>query len=120
MRLFILLLALGLPGPCLAHDWYTNMRDPVFNSVNCCSGDCGEVPIETVTPLSNGYRLQLSGAQASQLTPSATLPVDAFIPMSRVQDVPRGKKGAYHACIMGNDRTPPRGGVRCFFASPMM
>ena len=104
----------------LAHDWYKERRDPEFSVSNCCNNDCGEVPPEAVTEVPQGYRLRLTAAQVNALDKTAFLPVDAIIPWHRVQSVPRGKKGLFHACIMGNNRDLPRGGVRCFFATPTM
>ena len=114
------LLMMLLANEVLAHDWYKKMRDPEFSQSNCCENDCGEVDPQSVTEIQQGYRLRLTSEQVKKLDKTATLPVDAIIPWRRVQSVPRGKKGLFHACIIGNDRSLPRGGVRCFFATPTM
>lgn len=110
----------GLGNHSDGHDWYREQRDPQFSASGCCDNDCAEVSIESVTPVPEGFRLRLTADEASRVAGATTGPVDAIIPWHRVQPVPKGKRGMYHACIMAGNRDLPRGGVRCFFASPTM
>lgn len=100
-----------------AHDWYSSTHDPVFSS-NCCGGhDCAPVDPAWVFEEKDGFRLKMSLAQARTVNPTTQSPIDAFIPWSRVQSPPNSK-AAFYACIYDADRSEPKRGVICFFATP--
>jgi hypothetical protein len=102
-----------------AHDWYSSTADPVYQS-NCCGGhDCAPVDPAWVSEVSEGYRLTMTADQARTVNPQAQSPVDAVIPWSRIQSPPKADH-LFYACIYDRDRTPPRRGVICFFATPVM
>jgi hypothetical protein len=45
-------------GRSSAHEWYTDLIDPVFK-YRCCNGqDCQQYPAEWVTVKSDGYHLK--------------------------------------------------------------
>lgn len=102
-----------------AHDWYSSTSDPVWQS-SCCGGhDCAPVDAEWVTEAPGGYQLKMTIEQARTVNPSASEPVDAFVPWSRVQSPPTADH-PFYACIYERDRAAPRRGVICFFATPTM
>ncbi len=103
----------------LAHDWYSSTSDPVYQS-NCCGGhDCAPVDPAWVSEVGEGYRLTMTADQARTVNPEAQSPVDAVIPWSRIQSPPKAEH-EFYACIYDRDRTAPRHGVICFFATPTM
>ena len=105
-----------------SHSWYGGTNDPVYNS-GCCGGsDCAPVDPGWVYDHPQGFRLVMTLEQAKTVNPSATAPVDAIIPWNRVQNPPHGHAGEsqFQACIYPTDRSAPRGGVICFFATPTM
>jgi hypothetical protein len=121
--LFALLLAawIFLVGTqfALAHDWYSSTSDPVYQS-SCCGGhDCAPVDPAWVSEVSEGYRLTMTADQARSVNPAAQAAVDAVIPWSRIQSPPKADH-LFYACIYDRDRAPPRNGVICFFATPVM
>lgn len=121
LLLIVALLYLGWIAltPAQAHDWYSSTSDPVYQS-NCCGGhDCAPVEVEWVYEVKEGYRLVMTLDQAKTVNPSATAPIDAIIPWSRVQTPPNAQH-AFYACIYDSNRAPPRNGVICFFATPTM
>lgn len=102
-----------------AHDWYSSRSDPVFDS-SCCGGsDCAPLDSSWVTSEKGGFRLRMNLEQTRTVNPLASKPVDAFIPMERVQSPPKAE-AEYYACIYEHDRDAPRKGVICFFATPLM
>jgi hypothetical protein len=102
-----------------AHDWYSSTADPIFQS-SCCGGhDCAPVDPSWVSEVSEGYRLTMTADQARTVNPAAQSPVDAVIPWSRIQSPPKADH-LFYACIYDRDRTAPRHGVICFFATPVM
>lgn len=102
-----------------AHEWYSSTKDPVYQS-NCCGGrDCAPVEPEWVYETKEGFRLVMTLEQAKTVNPSATAPVDAIIPWERVQTPPHAQH-PFYACIYSSDRSAPRNGVICFFATPTM
>lgn len=98
--------------------WYAKERDPVYSDVSCCHNDCGVIPDEWVTELGDGYQIRMTEAQARTINRAWNSgPVDAFVPMNRLQNSPDGR---VHVCLMtypskvfGNGKPDPRGGVRC-------
>jgi hypothetical protein len=72
-----------------------------------------------MSEVSEGYRLTMTADQARSVNPSATVAVDAVIPWSRIQSPPKADH-LFYACIYDRDRTAPRRGVICFFATPVM
>jgi hypothetical protein len=103
----------------LAHDWYSSTSDPVYQS-SCCGGhDCAPVDSAWVSEEREGYRLTMTLDQARTVNPSAQSPVDAIVPWSRIQSPPHADH-EFYACIYDRDRAPPRKGVICFFATPVM
>jgi hypothetical protein len=103
----------------LAHDWYSSTSDPVYQS-NCCGGhDCAPVDPAWVSEQREGYRLTMTLDQARTVNPSAQAPVDAVVPWSRIQSPPKADH-MFYACIYESNRTAPRHGVICFFATPTM
>jgi hypothetical protein len=103
----------------LAHDWYSSTSDPVYQS-SCCGGhDCAPVDSAWVSEEREGYRLTMTLDQARTVNPSAQAPVDAIVPWSRIQSPPHADH-EFYACIYDRDRAPPRKGVICFFATPVM
>jgi hypothetical protein len=103
----------------LAHDWYSSTSDPVYQS-SCCGGhDCAPVDSAWVSEEREGYRLTMTLDQARTVNPSAQSPVDAIVPWSRIQSPPHADH-EFYACIYDRDRAPPRNGVICFFATPVM
>lgn len=105
--------------PAHAHDWYSSAKDPIYSS-SCCGGhDCAPINAEWVREVPEGYRVTMTTEQAQTINPSAAAPVDAVVPWSRVQSPPKADH-LFYACIYDRDRTLPRRGVICFFATPMM
>lgn len=112
----LVVIAALMSRPASAHEWYSNYRDPVWG-VSCCGGhDCARVDASHVSISATGYRIVLTLEQAKAINPYATRPLDAEIPMERVQI---SEDGQYHICLMAayhdDDR---REGVFCFFAPP--
>lgn len=106
--------------PARAHDWYSSTADPVYQS-GCCGGhDCAPVDPAWISEVSEGYRITMTVEQAMTVNPNAKAPVDAIVPWSRVQSPPKPVKEQFFACIYEQDRTAPRHGVICFFATPTM
>lgn len=106
-------------GIATAHDWYSSTSDPVFQS-NCCGGhDCAPVDSSWVSETRDGYRLTMTVDQARTVNPMASVPVDAVVPWSRIQSPPQAEH-QFYACIYDRDRSAPRFGVICFFATPTM
>ncbi|MFZ5677127.1 MAG: hypothetical protein ACOZAM_29550 [Pseudomonadota bacterium] len=102
-----------------AHDWYSSTSDPVFQS-SCCGGnDCAPVDPAWVSEVREGYRLTMTVDQARTVNPLAQAPVDAVVPWTRIQSPPNGDH-MFYACIYDTDRSAPRHGVICFFATPVM
>jgi hypothetical protein len=102
-----------------AHDWYSSTADPIYQS-NCCGGhDCAPVDPAWVSETKEGYHLTMTADQARTVNPAAQSPVDAVIPWSRIQSPPKADH-LFYACIYDRDRSPPRSGVICFFATPTM
>lgn len=103
------------------HDWYGSTSDPMFQS-NCCGGhDCAPVDPSFVSETKDGFHLLMTLERARTINPSTQFPVDVVIPWARVQTPPNAGRGeAFHACIYDTDRTEPRKGVICFFATPTM
>ncbi len=127
MRKLWPLLALSLSGWIFpvamplgnAHEWYSSTADPVYQS-SCCGGhDCAPVDSAWVSEVQQGYRLTMTLDQARSVNPAAQAPVDAVVPWSRVQSPPNADH-QFYACIYDRDRTAPRQGVICFFATPTM
>ncbi|MBK1870582.1 hypothetical protein [Taklimakanibacter albus] len=107
------------PRFVLAHDWYGYTADPVYQS-NCCGGhDCAPVDPAWVSEVREGYRLTMTVDQARTVNPDAQAPVDAVVPWKRIQSPPEAEH-PFYACIYDMDRTAPRYGVICFFATPVM
>lgn len=105
--------------PAHSHDWYSSTSDPEYQS-SCCGGhDCAPVNPEWVSEVAEGYRLTMTAEQAKTVNPSASEPVDAVIPWSRVQSPPTAEH-PFYACVYDHDRAAPRNGVICFFATPTM
>jgi hypothetical protein len=59
--LLLATLAVGVPGPAVAHDPYTGIFN--FNGVNCCTGhDCLQAADPSdFEPISNGYKVRSTG-----------------------------------------------------------
>jgi hypothetical protein len=108
-------------APAHAHSWYSSTNDPAYQS-NCCGGhDCAPVDPAWVSETKEGYHLVMTLEQARTVNPTAVSGIDAIIPWNRVQAPPENKDGQpFYACIYDRDRTAPRGGVICFFATPTM
>lgn len=102
-----------------AHDWYSSTSDPVYQS-SCCGGnDCAPLDSAWVAEEKGGFRLKMNLEQTRTVNPNASVPIDAFIPMNRVQSPPKSD-AEYYACVYDHDRDTPREGVICFFATPTM
>lgn len=108
---------LGPVVAALAHEWYSQRKDPVYKQ-SCCGGsDCARLMIEpgVLEGTAEGYRVRLSLEQSRRINPYSVFPIDALIPWERVQP---SEDGNFHICIMSTRRDHPKDGVYCFFAPP--
>lgn len=111
--------SLALLSPANAHDIYVGTTDPVTHGICCTTsehdgyGDCDQLVLEpgVLTGEVGGYRLRLTVEQARRINPMRTVPVDTFIPDSRVQ---QSMDGNYHLCLPAYT-LPNRGDFFCFF-----
>jgi hypothetical protein len=93
-----------------AHDWFTNLTDPITGH-RCCGGsDCAEVPPELIASgaimeIRNGFMVRLSLDQVRYFNKSATMPITQFVPIDRVQS---SLTGGFAMCIWSGE-------VQCFF-----
>jgi hypothetical protein len=122
-RLTLLLATIGITtlsgSVAEAHDLYIGTTDPLTHGI-CCStsehdgyGDCDQLVLEpgVLTGVVGGYRLRLTVKQAQRINPMRTVPVDTFIPDSRIQP---SMDGNWHVCIPAYE-APTRGDFFCFF-----
>jgi hypothetical protein len=110
----IVCLVVILAGSASSHEFYSSTRDPVSNS-NCCGGnDCASIPPGWVTQDRDGFHIVLTLEQSKKVNPKSQLPIDAFVPWSRIQ---RSPDFDVHLCIYQSDREPPNRGVICFWWS---
>jgi hypothetical protein len=113
-----LTILLLMTAPALAHEWYSEKRDPVYSNQSCCGGeDCAQLVLTpgVLAAEERGYRIRLTLQQARRINPNAIAPIDALVPWSRVQP---SMDGNYHICIMPSLRNDARQGVYCFFEPP--
>jgi hypothetical protein len=94
-----------------AHDWFTNLHDPITGH-HCCGGrDCAEVPPEliesgAIIETRGGFIVSLTLDQVRYFNKSAAMPITQFMPINRVQS---SRTGGFAMCIWSNE-------VQCFFA----
>lgn len=112
----VFLLLLGKYAVAEAHDWYSG--------TGCCGGsDCNAIPLNSdwVTPVKQGYHVQLTVEQAMTINPKAKNRVDEIVSWNsnKLKSPPPLKPGQtygapaiYHLCIA------PSGYVYCLFAVP--
>lgn len=95
MRLSLSALALaGMMTTAWAHSWYP---------VRCCSGDdCQPLPIEAVTEVDGGWRIDLVDPVHGE--------VHEFVPVSAAEP---SRDGNYHACFRPAGYVVDR--IRCLF-----
>jgi hypothetical protein len=111
-----LLALLLMSSSASAHDWFTAQNDPVTGR-RCCGGtDCATVPQEmidsgAVTPIKDGFYVNLTVDQAKHFNKSATKSVSKHIFWTRVlPDQSKDPNGTgYALCIVSDE-------VQCFFA----
>lgn len=101
----------------LAHSWYSQKKDPVYQD-SCCGGmDCAMWAIQPgeIEAVEEGYRVRISLERSKTFNPYSQHPIDAIVTWDRVQP---SEDGNWHLCIMQFSRTQPRGGIYCLFAPP--
>ena len=101
--------------PAFSHDQFTAKNDPVTNR-SCCGGnDCAQVPQEmidsgAVTPIADGFAVNLTLAQARHFNSATHEPVSEHVPWSRVlPDQSKDPNGTGYAMCIVADK------VQCFF-----
>jgi hypothetical protein len=118
MRLVYLgCISLALATPALAHSWYSQKRDPIYNATTCCGGsDCRELPAHAMSYTADGdLRVQLTLEEARRINPARRMAFDEVIPFDRIQI---SEDGSPHICLMATDRREvgdPRQGFFCIF-----
>ncbi len=96
-RITLALVVATLPTSLWAHDWYSGLVNEAGQY--CCGGnDCAEVADQYVTPMKNGYLVNVPDFFGKS--------VEAFVPSARARPAKQG--GNYHMCVVAGD-------VRCFF-----
>lgn len=117
MRALIALVLLATPA--MAHEWYSQRRDPVFSANTCCGGtDCAPLPAHAMQNTPDGLRVVLTLAEAKAINPARSEPFDALIPFDRIQV---SEDGRPHICLMASDRAQfgdKRQGFFCIFLPP--
>lgn len=98
---------LWLVAPANAHEGYAGITDPV-SGYSCCGGnDCAPVPLDVdwVTPVKDGFQVNLTLEQAQLFNANATLPIHEMVPFARVLtslNKATGSPSLYHICVWGN------------------
>ena len=106
-----------LASPALAHDWYSEKRDPVYGW-SCCGGhDCARWKIRkgSIKAVPRGFHIQLTLEETQAINPYSQLPIDAVVDYGRVQP---SEDGDWHLCVMNHNRSTESGGVYCLFQPP--
>jgi hypothetical protein len=100
--------------PAFSHDEYIGLRDPITGG-SCCTtargdgyGDCEvlELAPGVLTPVPEGYIINLTKEQAEKINPRSVRAVRVFVPRERIQPALFNE---YRLC-MG-----PTGTLYCFF-----
>lgn len=105
-----------LASPAFAHSWYSQRRDPIYNTTTCCGGlDCRELPSHAISITPNGdLRVTLTLEEARFINPGRMEPFDEIIPFERIQT---SEDGSPHICLM-RLKTDDRQGFYCIFLPP--
>lgn len=101
----------------LAHEWYSEKKDPVFKH-SCCGGtDCAQLIVNktAVSAEPEGIRIRLTLEETRKINPYSVAPIDAVVTWDRVQP---SEDGNWHICIMSVSRDNVRGGIYCLFQPP--
>jgi len=113
-------LVLGLSSPAFAHEWYSQRRDPIFNTTTCCGGsDCAPLPSHAISYFNGDLRVVLSLEEAKRINPRRQEPFDEIIPFDRIQIAEDGQP---HICLMEKSRVSDgdrRQGFFCIFLPPV-
>lgn len=113
------LIVLGLfsAQSALAHEWYSNRRDPIFNATRCCgNADCAPLPEHSISITPEGLRVTLTPEEARRINPTRRSGFDRIIDFERIQVSEDGKP---HICLMTHDMEgDKREGYYCVFLPP--
>lgn len=104
--------------PALAHSWYNGKRDPIFNTITCCSGlDCAPLPPHAISITPEGdLRVTLTPEEAQRINPTRRSGFDKIINFDRIQVSEDGKP---HICLMTHEmQGDMREGYYCIFLPP--
>jgi hypothetical protein len=107
-----------LATPALAHSWYSERRDPIYNQTSCCGGmDCAPLPPHAISITPDGQlRITLTVEEARAINPIRRYGFDKIISFDRLQV---SEDGQPHICLMTHDEpTDPREGYYCIFLPP--
>lgn len=110
--------------PAIAHEWYSGMRDPIFNQTTCCGGsDCAPLPAHAISSFQGDLRVTLSLEEARKINPRRVEAFDEIIPFERIQLVPPEGETGPHICLMEKNRASEgdrRQGFFCIFLPPQL
>jgi hypothetical protein len=107
-----------LATPALAHEWYSQRRDPIYNQTSCCGiADCAPLPPHAISITPEGHlRITLTVDEARRINPVRRYGFDRIIQYERIQI---SEDGTPHICLMAHDMEgDPREGYYCIFLPP--
>lgn len=102
-----LIWALFFAVSAYAHDHKGMVFDPWCCNGNSTTGDCQEIPRQSVRAVNGGYQVVLAPGQHPRVILKSHV---YFVPQDKVRD---STNGLYYACIYPNEAT-----LRCFYAPP--
>lgn len=108
--LFALVMIAGSSSNVIAHKWFTDKVQP-GTRISCCGGShckviSNDVADKIISPRQDGYQVNLSQEQASEISDQTMNSIRQLVPWSRVQP---SEESGYAICIIA-------GSIACFFA----
>jgi len=108
----------AIATPAMAHSWYSDRRDPVFNATSCCgNSDCAPIPPHAMSITPDGdLRVTLTVEEARRINPMRRYGFDQVISYDRIQ---MSEDGTAHICLIHVDIPgDQRDGYYCIFLPP--